>query len=252
MKSDVLEYIDTVGNSRHEPRDTFVPFKGLMKSMFQSMTSSNSVPRLMLGDEVCVTEIQRLRRRMTSLLDLPQSLTMMPFFLKAASLSLHDFTLLNASVDENRGGLVFHSQHNICVAISTPRGLVAPCIRGVEGKSIPELAQELWRLTTDARQGMLREEDLANGTFTISNIGSIGGTYVVPVVVPPQVAIGAVGKIQRLPRYTVEGDVPLPTEIVSVSWAADHRVIDGATMAKFSNRWKTLIEEPDLMLAFMR
>jgi 2-oxoisovalerate dehydrogenase E2 component (dihydrolipoyl transacylase) len=84
----------------------------------------------------------------------------------------------------------------------------------------------------------------------LSNIGAIGGTYASPVIFWPQVAIGALGKMQKVPRY--KGDVVVPTHIMQVSWAADHRVVDGATMARFSNDWKRYLEQPYSMLAALK
>ena len=85
----------------------------------------------------------------------------------------------------------------------------------------------------------------------MSNIGSIGGTYASPVIVVPEVAIGAIGRIQKLPRFDEKGNV-VPVQIFNISWAADHRVIDGATMANFSNLWKKYLENPSLMLFDLR
>jgi 2-oxoisovalerate dehydrogenase E2 component (dihydrolipoyl transacylase) len=116
-----------------------------------------------------------------------------------------------------------------------------------------------------ATAGTLSTADLQGGTFSLSNIGSIGGTYMSPVLVVPQVMIGALGKFQLVPRYAAAGDdqhepvtrdivlsgkaVVKPTTIMNVSWTADHRVIDGATVARFSNDWKYLLENPSTMLA---
>lgn len=88
-------------------------------------------------------------------------------------------------------------------------------------------------------------------THRISNIGSIGGTYMGPVIMVPQVAIGAIGKIQTLPRFKSDGSVT-PVKVMNVSWSGDHRVIDGATMARFSNQWKAYLETPVAMLSELR
>ncbi len=99
-------------------------------------------------------------------------------------------------------------------------------------------------------QGELMEKHLINPTFTLSNIGSIGGTIMSPVVLPPQVAIGAIGKIQRLPRFVDETSMEIAEyHIMNISWGGDHRVIDGATLGRFSNLWKSYIESP-VMMAF--
>lgn len=85
---------------------------------------------------------------------------------------------------------------------------------------------------------------------SVSNIGSIGGTYMSPVILTPQVAIGAIGKIRTLPRFAADGSV-VPVRVMNVSWSGDHRVLDGATMARFSNQWKQYLETPVAMLSEM-
>lgn len=177
-------------------------------------------------------------------------LSYMPFLIKAASLALKNYPTLNASVGEDSTHVTYHAAHNISVAMDTPTGLLVPNIKNVEQKSILEVAEELNRLQQLATAGKLAISDLSGGTFSISNIGSIGGTYMSPVILVPQVAIGAVGKIQALPRFAADGSVA-PVRIMCVSWSGDHRVIDGATMARFSNTWKAYLETPMSMLAEM-
>ena len=104
-----------------------------------------------------------------------------------------------------------------------------------------------------AMTNSLSEKDLSNPTFTISNIGSIGGTIMSPVILPPQVAIGAMGKIQRVPRVVDGGSMDVvESHVMNISWGGDHRVIDGATLGKFSNLWKGYIESPMTMAFSMR
>ncbi|KJH41195.1 2-oxo acid dehydrogenase acyltransferase [Dictyocaulus viviparus] len=117
--------------------------------------------------------------------------------------------------------------------------------------SIFDIASELQRLQEDGMRERISREDLTDGTFTISNIGTIGGTYASPIIFPPQLAIGALGKIEKLPRYDSNNSL-VPMHIFKVSWAADHRVIDGATIARFSNRWKFYVEHPSAMLAQLK
>ena len=133
------------------------------------------------------------------------------------------------------------------VAMDTPHGLLVPNVKKVNQMSILEIAEELNRLQDLGGRGKLGEADLKGGTFALSNIGSIGGTYAKPVIMPPQVAIGALGKIQRLPRFGPQDQV-IAAHIMNVSWSADHRVIDGATMARFSNLMKSFIENPASMI----
>lgn len=124
-------------------------------------------------------------------------------------------------------------------------------MKGVAQRSIVDIAAELRRLQIAGAQSKLSEADMTGTTFSLSNIGSIGGTYAAPVINPPQVAIGAVGKLQTLPRFDADGHVHA-VKMMNFSWAADHRVVDGATMARFSNQMKAFIEEPLAMLATLR
>lgn len=131
--------------------------------------------------------------------------------------------------------------------MDTEQGLIVPNVKNVQVCSVFEIASELNRLQALGSAGQLGTNDLTGGTFTLSNIGTIGGTYAKPVIVPPEVAIGALGKIQILPRFNGKGEV-FKAQIMNVSWSADHRIIDGATMARFSNLWKSYLENPASML----
>ena len=143
------------------------------------------------------------------------------------------------------------SAHNIGLAMDTPRGLLVPNVKNCEQRSILDIAYEINRLQALGTANKLGEEELTGGTFTLSNIGSIGGTYASPVILAPQVAIGALGKIRRVPRFD-ENDNVVAANMMSVSWSADHRVIDGATMARFSNLWKDMLENPETMLVNLK
>lgn len=135
--------------------------------------------------------------------------------------------------------------------MDTSEGLVVPNIKAVQERSVLDIAEELMRLQIHGKQGNFSTQDITNGTFTISNIGSIGGTYAKPLILPPEVAIGAIGKIQRVPKFSNDDKV-IAVDVMKVSWSADHRVIDGATMARFSNRWKSYLENPVLMCLNMK
>jgi 2-oxoisovalerate dehydrogenase E2 component (dihydrolipoyl transacylase) len=135
--------------------------------------------------------------------------------------------------------------------MDTPRGLLVPNVKNVEQLSVLEIAKELNRLQDLGSAGKLGQDDLNGGTFTLSNIGSIGGTYASPILVVPQVAIGALGRIRKLPRFDSQGNV-VAESIMEVSWSADHRVIDGATIARFNNSFKRFLEHPELLLLYSR
>jgi 2-oxoisovalerate dehydrogenase E2 component (dihydrolipoyl transacylase) len=173
-------------------------------------------------------------------------MTYMPFFIKAASKALEKFPILNAKVDESCVKVTYRKSHNIGVAMDTSQGLLVPNIKNVQELSLLEVAKELNRLQELGKNGTLRREDLADGTFSLSNIGVIGGRYMKPLILPSQVAIGALGKIQVVPRYDQFENL-IKTRVICVSWTADHRVIDGATIATFSNTWKKYNENPSAL-----
>jgi len=129
-------------------------------------------------------------------------------------------------------------------------GLLVPNIKNVQDLSIIDIAEQGNRLTEQARAGRLSPGDLKGGTITISNVGAIGGTVATPIITKPEVAIVALGKVQSLPRFDESANV-VAQKIMTISWSGDHRVMDGATMARFSNTWKGFLENPSSMLMAM-
>ena len=191
------------------------------------------------------------------------SLSYLPFFMKAVSLSLKRFPIFNSHVDADCTKILQKKSHNIGVAMDSRIGLLVPNVKNVQELSVLEIAKELNRLQNlvfdvcfnQAKDGKLAPADLAGGTITISNIGAVGGTYMKPLLLCPQIAICAIGKHKTIPRYDEDGNI-VPLQIGNITWAGilgvlisgDHRVLDGATMAKFSNSVKEYIENPDLMI----
>ncbi|KAI1891930.1 hypothetical protein AGOR_G00148780 [Albula goreensis] len=229
-------------------KDRTEPLKGFHKAMVKTMTAALKIPHFGYCDEVDLTRLVRLRAELKDMAEARGvKLSYMPFFIKAASLGLLHFPILNASVDENCQNITYKAAHNIGLAMDTAQGLIVPNMKNVQMLSIFDIAVELNRLQTMGATGQLGTTDLTGGTFTLSNIGSIGGTYAKPVILPPEVAIGALGKIQVLPRFNSKDEV-VKAHIMNVSWSADHRIIDGATMCRFSNMWRAYLENPAAMV----
>lgn len=232
--------------------DREVELRGLQRAMVKSMTAANAIPHFGYSDEIVVDQLVSLRDELKPIAEARGvKLSYMPFILKAISLALKSYPVLNSSVNADVTKLIYKASHNLGVAMDTPQGLIVPNIKNVQLLTIFEIAQELNRLQRLGKEGRLGKDDLTGGTFTLSNIGVIGGTYAKPVLMPPEVAIGALGKIQKLPRFDAQGNV-VPVHIMIASWSADHRVIDGATMANFSNLWKHYLENPKSMLMDMQ
>uniref|UniRef100_A0A665U6A1 Dihydrolipoamide acetyltransferase component of pyruvate dehydrogenase complex n=1 Tax=Echeneis naucrates TaxID=173247 RepID=A0A665U6A1_ECHNA len=203
-------------------KDVTEPLKGFHKAMVKTMTAALKIPHFGYCDEVDLSCLVALRDELKPLAESRGvKLSYMPFFIKAS--------------------------HNIGLAMDTSQGLLVPNVKNVQLLSVFQIAKELNRLQTLGSAGQLGAGDLSGGTFTLSNIGSIGGTYAKPVILPPEVAIGALGKIQVLPRFGPAGQV-VPAHIMKVSWSADHRIIDGATMCRFSNLWREYLENPSKMI----
>ncbi|XP_034529580.1 lipoamide acyltransferase component of branched-chain alpha-keto acid dehydrogenase complex, mitochondrial [Notolabrus celidotus] len=229
-------------------KDVTEPLKGFHKAMVRTMTAALKIPHFGYCDEVDLSRLVALRAELKSTADARGvKLSYMPFFIKAASLGLLHFPILNASLDEGCQNITYKASHNIGLAMDTSQGLLVPNVKNVQLLSVFEIAQELNRLQVLGTAGQLGTNELTGGTFTLSNIGSIGGTYAKPVILPPEVAIGALGKIQVLPRFDAGGQV-VRAHIMNVSWSADHRIIDGATMCRFSNLWREYLENPATMV----
>ena len=268
MKEDVLKFVETrdspaaaISTSPSPPvsitpdtRQTETPTKltPIQSSMFKTMTKSLTIPHFLYADELQVHDITAIRKKLYDSRD-PKKITLLPFVVKAVSLALNEFPLFNARVDTSTGKpqLIMRSKHNIGIAMDTPNGLVVPNIKDVASRSIFDIAAEISRLSALGKEGKLTSADMSGGTITVSNIGNIGGTYVAPVLVPTEVAILGIGRTRVLPVFDEAGQVARG-ELANFSWSADHRVVDGATMARMGNRVRELIEAPGLMLLNLR
>jgi len=262
LKDDVLNYLSADAVSTKAVVNTpflevtqldyIEPIKGIKAIMAAAMSESvATIPHFTYADEVNMSELIALRTELKERYAKQGiRLTMMPFFIKALSLSLKQFPILNSQVNEDCTELKYLASHNIGMAVDSPSGLLVPNIKNVQDLSIVEIAEHSNRLTEQARAGRISPNDLKGGTITISNVGAIGGTIATPIISKPQVAIVALGRVQTLPRFDVEGNVSAQ-KIMTISWSGDHRVIDGATMAHFSNTWKAFLENPASMLMTM-
>ncbi len=228
-----------------------VAFKGLRKKIAENMVRSNLlVPAAVQFDEVDVSELVAVREK-----EKPRAekqgvkLTYLAFIVKAVAHALKEFPFVNASLDEDpqRGQeIVLKKYYNVGIAVDTPDGLIVPVVKDADKKSILAIAREISEKAELARERKIALEDLRGGTFTITNIGSIGGTGGVAVVNHPEVAILALGSIRKEPR--VVEDRILVRNVMGVSLSFDHRVVDGALAARFVNEVKKHLEDPYSML----
>ena len=226
--------------------------RGVRKIMAERMTESvATIPHFTFVDELDVTELMQLRRNLNEQYGSDElKITLMPLFIKALSLAIKQFPAVNSRANADFSELTYIASHNIGMAVDGANGLLVPNIKAVEQRSILDIAAQVMGLTKAARSGKINPADLKGGSITISNIGAIGSTVATPIINKPEVAIVALGKIQKLPRFDDQGNV-MARNIMTVSWSGDHRVIDGGTIARFNNCWKGYLEQPATMLAAM-
>lgn len=245
---------DATAHSKTLANDVSVvePIKGIKAAMARQMVDSvSSIPHFTYCEEIDLTELIALRGGMKDAYrEQGIKLTMMPFFIKSLSLALKQFPILNSQINAAGDEIHYFSQHNIGMAVDSKIGLLVPNIKHVQDLSIVDVANEVSRLVDSARAGRLATDDMKHGTITISNIGAIGGTIATPIINKPEVAIVALGKVQNLPRFDDAGNV-VSRQIMNVSWSGDHRVIDGGTIARFCNLWKSYLENPSSMMMAM-
>ncbi|KAL8798786.1 MAG: hypothetical protein Q9182_006398 [Xanthomendoza sp. 2 TL-2023] len=272
LKEDVQNHASTTttvrSNPSHPPpstpnetiqHETPIPLTPMQTQMFKTMTRSLTIPHFYYTDELNITALSTLRTHLntTSPPDQPK-LSYLPFILKALSLALTSHPLLNSRLDTqtdpSRPQLLTRTAHNIGIAIDTPQGLLVPNIKNVHTLSITSIATELTRLRSLALSAKLTPADLTGGTITVSNIGSIGGMYVNPLIASPgkEVAILGIGKKRVVPGFDEEGGLVRRREVMCFSWGADHRVVDGATVARCAEVVRGFVEEPGRMVVRLR
>jgi len=263
LKQDIKDFV--AGDSAEKPETAAAPaatqttggtrteaIRGVKAAMAkQMMKSVSTIPHFTYADEFDVTDLIALREKLKEQYkEKGIRLTVMPFFIKALSLALKEFPIMNAQVNEDCTEITYFDDHNIGMAVDTKIGLLVPNVKQVQNKSIIDVANEVTRLTQASREGKLPQADMKQGTISISNIGVIGGTVATPIINKPEAAIVALGKVQELPRFDANGNV-VARKIMTVSWSGDHRIIDGGTIARFNKRWQEFLEDPTSMLVNM-
>ncbi|RUO26065.1 dihydrolipoamide acetyltransferase [Aliidiomarina minuta] len=234
------------GGSRTEP------LRGVKAAMARQMAESvRTIPHFTYAEDFDLTELRALHKRLKAkYAEKGIKLTLMPFFIKALSLAMKEFPIMNAQLNKEANEITYFDDHNIGMAVATKIGLMVPNIKQVNQKSLLEVAEEVTRLTNAAREGKVAQADMKGGTITISNIGVVGGTVTTPIINMPEAAIVALGRVQQLPRFDAAGEV-VAREIMTASWSGDHRIIDGGTIANFNKRWQEFLEDPTTMLVEM-
>ncbi|KAF7837800.1 protein GAMETE EXPRESSED 2 [Senna tora] len=229
--------------------DKIVPLRGFQRAMVKTMSMAAKVPHFHYVDEITCDALVELKTSFQNNNTFPDvKHTFLPLLIKSLSMAIIKYPLMNSCFNEESMEVVLEGSHNIGIAMATPYGLVVPSIKNVQSLSILEITKELSRLQKLALDNKLNPEDICGGTITLSNIGAIGGKFGSPLLNLPEVSIIAIGRIQKVPQFAEDGSV-YPASLMTVNIGADHRVLDGATVARFCNEWKQLIENPELLMA---
>ncbi|HZX35259.1 MAG TPA: dihydrolipoamide acetyltransferase family protein [Thermodesulfobacteriota bacterium] len=224
-----------------------VPIKGVRKAIAKNLLLSQKNSAFVTGmDDADITELWNLKAREKTGADKKGvHLTLMPFFVKAAVHALMKHPYLNSSVDEETEEIVIKRYYNIGVAVDTPDGLMVPVVKDADKKTIIALASEIHELGLKARERKLSIEELKGSTFTITNYGTIGGTYATPIINYPDVAILGMGRIKDEPW--VKDNAIVVRKILHLSFTFDHRVADGSEAGRFLNDVISYLEDPGLL-----
>ncbi len=225
-----------------------IPLKGIRKTIAENMTLSlRTAAHVTHMDYADVTKLAAYREKEKEEAEKKGvKLTFLPFVVKACILALKEFPYVNSSLDDEKQEIVIKQYYHIGMAVDTPAGLMVPVIHNANEKTILEIARDVWRLAELARTREIQLKDLQGSTFTITNIGSLGGEFATPVINYPECAILALGRISEKP-LVIDGKIEI-RKVLPLSLSFDHRIIDGAMAAKFVGEVKRHLEDPDALL----
>lgn len=244
--------VKPVSSSVEPVADEEIPFAGIRRKIADRMVQSKfTAPHFTYMDEVDVTDLVAIRNRLK-----PEAeqegikLTYMAFILKALGLALAKHPILNSTLDTSKNVIRLKKAINIGIGMDTPTGLIVPVIRDVQNLSIYNIASVLQDLANRTKKGQVRPDELKDGSFTISNVGAIGGLMATPVINFPEVAIMAPGKIQQRP-VVIDGELKVRWMMYH-SWSCDHRIVDGADAVRCGNSFAEILSRPELLLIHLR
>ncbi|PQO25021.1 pyruvate dehydrogenase [Blastopirellula marina] len=213
----------------------------------QMSKSWTTAPRVTNFDDADITALEELRQQSKDdYAEAGVKLTTMPFLIKAVAVALREHPELNASIDMEQEQVIYKDYVNVGIAVDSDRGLLVPNMKNTDRMSIPDIARSLQQTASDIRGNTFEMSAIQGGTFTISNLGAIGGTYSTPIINVPEVAILLVGRSRKMP--VVVKDQIVARLMMPLSLSYDHRLVDGATAQRFLNDVKSLLENPSKLL----
>lgn len=228
-----------------------VALRGIRRKIAEQMqTTKQIVPHFTIMDEARVSKLVEMRTEAKQIGEkYGVKVTYLPFVMKALLATIREFPAFNASIDDNASEIVYKKYFNIGFAADTPNGLLVPVVKNVDQKNILQLSQEILELSKKARDGKISAEDMKGATITITNIGSVGGTYATPIINHPEVAIIGMYKMETKPVWN--GKEFVPEQTMNFTATCDHRLIDGAVAANFLKALIGRLESPAQLMVEM-
>ncbi|AAT28068.1 2-oxo acid dehydrogenase subunit E2 [[Mycoplasma] mobile] len=220
----------------------------IRKAIAKAMTNSwENVAYTNLVTKIDATSLWESRTRIKDaiLKDEGVNVTFLPFIIKAINVSLKKFPILTAKYDEQNSELIYPKTLNLGIAVDTEAGLMVPVIKNADKLNIIEIAKEITRLAVAARDKKIKADELKGSDFTVTNYASVGSLYGVPVINYPDIAIAGIGAIVDKAIISDKGIVA--GKVLYLTVAADHRWVDGATIGRFAQEVKKLLENPDML-----
>ena len=233
--------------------DEAIKVIGLRKRIAQNMSASKRhIPHFTYVEECDVTELERMRGDLNANRGAKPKLTLLPLLITAICKKLPDYPMINARYDDEANVVTRHGSVHLGMATQTDNGLIVPVIRDAQSRNLWQLATEIGRLASAARDGSAKSEELSGSTLTITSLGPLGGVATTPVINRPEVAIIGPNRIIERPMFVTGPDGAERIEkrkLMNISISCDHRVVDGYDAASFIQDIKTLIETPVLLLS---
>ncbi len=227
-----------------------IPLRGIRRTIADNlMRSVAKTAQVTLIDDADLTKLVELRERINTELAGTVKVSYLAFMVKAVVTALKAHPMLNSSIDDEKGEIVVKKYYNIGIAVDTDRGLIVPVLKNADAKSIVDISKELVHIIELTRDGKIGLEQLKGGTFTIANIGSIGGLFSTPLINYPESAILEMQEIRDMPR--VVNGVIVPRKVMYLPLTIDPRISDGAEGQRFMNDLKRYLENPELLLVNM-
>ncbi len=237
--------VETGAVSQSEESFDLIPFKGRRKQIAMKMSQSLfTIPHVCHYEEVDMTELLNFRKELKAM---DENISAAAFFIKALAIALKDYPIFNAKLDEENEVIRLAKSVHMGIAADAEEGLIVPVIRDADKKSLRAIHQEMKELTQKAKENKLAVREITGSTFTISNVGPMGSIGATPIINYPETGLMAFHKTKKMPVVNEHDEIVIRS-MMNVTMTFDHRVADGGTAIAFTNRFKSLIENPKKLM----